>query len=81
MLPVHFLLRLADRVSLKPYSLLDGPSTSCLFSKSASVIPAVIVGAGELPCQPRSLTTHDACTTKNFCCFITFEIKTPEESS
>ena len=25
---------------------------------------ALILGSDELPCQPRSLTTHDACTTK-----------------
>jgi len=37
-LPVHFLLRLVDGVSPKPYPLLDGPSSSCLFSKSASVL-------------------------------------------
>ena len=78
-LPVHFLLRLVDGVSPKPYSLLDGPSSSCLFSKSASTLWFLAQMNSLVSLGLWQLMMLVPQRKKFFCCFITFEIKTPKE--
>ena len=62
-LPVHFLLRLVDRWGFSKTLLFTRWPIKFLFVLEECLC-ALIVGSDELPCQPRSLTTHDACTTR-----------------